>query len=110
MLETASCALPWFYRDDPTTMRVGVRVKITAVDAAVIADPYLAHLHAGAEATYRSTFGGCQPALEHQRLGPGESATGFITFEVPVEAESSAISYLPPGSPPGHAVRSPLPR
>ncbi len=54
---------------------------------------------------YPYTAGGRQPALESNRVLPtGESAEGWVSFEVPNDFDSLTISYDPPLTPAGESI------
>ncbi len=54
---------------------------------------------------YPYTAGGRQPALESRRILPtGDSAEGWVSFEVPDDFQSLAISYDPPFEPAAESI------
>ena len=54
---------------------------------------------------YPYTAGGPQPALASRRILPaGDSAEGWVSFEVPDDFQSLAISYDPPFEPAAESI------
>jgi hypothetical protein len=80
---------------DPTR-RVGVEVTLVRVgDVAVPANPYYARLVDSAGNAYEATLGGCGAGLEPTLPARGETAHGYIVFDVPRSAEGFTFAYAP---------------
>lgn len=91
-----ACPPPSWQRARAGFTRVGFDVEITGkTKARVAANPFYARLSDQEGKAYRPVFGGCEPDLRHAPLGSGESARGFVTFEVPDTAGRLSLRYQP---------------
>jgi hypothetical protein len=59
------------------------------------ANPYYALLIDGKDIAHEATLGGCTPALSPSLLAPGQTAQGWISFDVPREGQNWRLSYAP---------------
>lgn len=81
--------------DDGLT-RVGVEVRLHASgELQIPANPYYALLIDGKNIAHEATLGGCTPALAPSLLAPGQTARGWISFDVPRESQNWQLSYAP---------------
>lgn len=86
---------PWM-RLEKGRQRLGIEVEIAGQGPPrVPANPHYARLTARGGGVYRSVFGGCDPDLRHKPLGTGETARGWITFELPEDSRDLLLSYSP---------------
>lgn len=76
--------------------RVGVLVTLQASGLEQIpANPYYALLVDGEDEVHEATLGGCTPALPVRLLEAGQSAHGWISFDVPRQSGNLRFSYAP---------------
>jgi hypothetical protein len=76
--------------------RVGVEVRLHARgELQIPANPYYALLIDGKNIAYEATLGGCTPPLSPSLLAPGQSARGWISFDVPRDSQNWRLSYAP---------------
>ncbi len=77
--------------------RLGIQVEIEPTgEVQVPANPYYARLVDGLGNVYEATLGGCGPPLAPTLPGRGQTARGWIVFEVPSGARDFTLSYAPP--------------
>jgi hypothetical protein len=85
-------------RDAPADpmRQVGVEVTLLPLgDVQVPANPYYARLIDSANNVYEATLGGCGPALAPSLPTRGQSARGYVVFEVPRNAGGFTFTYAP---------------
>jgi hypothetical protein len=80
----------------PEIGRLGVEVEVEATGT----EPIAANLFYGVledeqHDSYRARFGACRPYLAGPPLSAGETARGFVDFEVPAQATGLAFLYAP---------------
>jgi hypothetical protein len=76
--------------------RLGVEVTITArSDVQVPANPFYALVLTPQGNRFEATLAGCQPVLTATRLGNGDSARGWISFDLPESLSQARFSYAP---------------
>jgi hypothetical protein len=76
--------------------RVGVLVTLQARGLAQVpANPYYALLVDGEDEVHEATLGGCTPALPIRLLEAGQSAHGWVSFDVPRQRANFSFSYAP---------------
>ncbi len=76
--------------------RVGVEVSIWGRgDLQVVANPYYALMLDAEGYVYEAVVAGCEPRLSAQLLARGESAKGWISFDVPSDKRGLTLTYLP---------------
>lgn len=78
--------------------RLGVELEVAAASEGagqVPVNAFYAQLVNTEGKAYRAVFGGCEPDLRHKPLAPGESARGFVTFEVPESPGRLTLRYEP---------------
>jgi len=77
--------------------RVGVLVTLQASGLEQVpANPYYALLVDGEDDVHEATFGGCTPALPVRLLEAGQTAHGWVSFDVPRQPGNLRFSYAPP--------------
>jgi len=76
--------------------RLGVLVTLQARGLEQVpANPYYALLVDGEDEVHEATLGGCTPALPVSLLEAGQSAHGWISFDVPRQRGNFSFSYAP---------------
>lgn len=91
------CPIESFYAPKPGNRKLGVQIQITATSGEVSVNPFYAKLTDSAAFEYTSAFGGCEPELASSKISPPQSATGWITFEIPQTATGLTFFYGVPG-------------
>ncbi len=79
-------------------LRLGVELEVMAASEGagqVPVNAFYAQLVNSEGKAHRAVFGGCEPDLRHKPLAPGESARGFVTFEVPESPGRLTLRYEP---------------
>jgi hypothetical protein len=78
------------------TRRVGVEVSLVRLGAVQVpANPYYARLVDSAGNVYEATLGGCGAALAPTLPSRGQTAHGYVVFDVPHAAEGFTFAYAP---------------
>lgn len=91
-----ACQPASWQRSKPGFTRIGFDLEITGKSAArVAANAFYARLKDQEGKAYRPVFGGCEPDLRHAPLAAGQTARGFVTFEVPDTAGQLSLRYQP---------------
>jgi len=76
--------------------RVGVLLTLQARGLMQVpANPYYALLVDGDDAVHEATLEGCAPALPVRLLDAGQSARGWVSFDVPRQRGNFSFSYAP---------------
>jgi hypothetical protein len=92
----SSCPLPAYVLASQGLKRVGVKVTLTAHgELQVPANPYYAYLIDAESVAYEATLGGCEPDLSPTLVEPGQSAQGWLSFDIPQRARAAKLSYAP---------------
>ncbi|MCA9598141.1 MAG: DUF4352 domain-containing protein [Myxococcales bacterium] len=90
------CKVKYYFRPKKGNIKLGVEVSIEGTaDKDVPVNPFYAKITDGEGYSYTSTFGGCEPDLKSVRIGKGEKAKGWVTFEVPEKASGLKLTYNP---------------
>lgn len=90
------CKVKYYLRPKKGNIKLGVEVTVEGTaDKDVPVNPFYAKITDGEGYSYTSTFGGCDPDLKSVRVGKGEKAKGWITFEVPSKATGLKLTYNP---------------
>ncbi len=88
------CATPSTHGDG--LARVGIEVTLSARGAVQVpANAYYALLVDSDRRAHEATLGGCEPALPPTLLEPGQSARGFIVFDIPEQSRGLQLVYAP---------------
>lgn len=96
VLNWKPCAVETHLQPPPGVRKVSVEVELTASGAPEVpANPFYAQLTDGDGRQFESTLAGCAPLLEAKRLSAGQSARGWITFDVPESSVPQALVYQP---------------
>lgn len=94
--DSGACPIPPYFAPKVGNIKLGIEVKITATsDKQVPVNPFYAKLTDSAGYSYTSTFGGCNPELVSVKLDPGQTANGWITFEIPQTSVGLIFTYNP---------------
>jgi hypothetical protein len=76
--------------------KVGLEVSLQGVsDREVPVNAFYATLSDARGDSYSATLAGCEPALPSLRLTRGQTARGFVTFEIPRVAGKLELRYAP---------------
>jgi Domain of unknown function (DUF4352) len=95
-LGTQLCSVEAHFRPPAGVEKLGVEVRITGVNPTEVPiNPFYAELRDGSGQRFESTLAGCSPALPARQVRQGESATGWITFDVPVGLRDLELRYEP---------------
>lgn len=77
-------------------IRLGIEVTLSARGAVQVpANPYYALLVDSDRRVFEATLGGCEPGLRPTLLEGGQSARGFVVFEVPERSRGFELVYAP---------------
>lgn len=96
MLNTKPCAVEPHLEPPPGVRKVSVEVELVASGKVDIpANPFYALLVDRDGRQFESTLAGCSPLLEAARLSIGQSARGWVTFDVPESSIPHALVYQP---------------
>ncbi|MBN2194216.1 MAG: DUF4352 domain-containing protein [Polyangiaceae bacterium] len=75
---------------------IGVEVVVEGlVEREIQVNPFYGQVVDGRGLAVRPTFKGCEPRLKNVRLDQGESARGFINFELPTSSDQLELKYEP---------------
>jgi hypothetical protein len=90
------CSPPRPSLGSTATRRVGIELSIEPTsDVQVPADPYYARLVDAERNVHEATLGGCGPALAPTLPARGQTARGWIVFELPLAARATTLLYAP---------------
>ncbi len=90
------CKVKYYFRAKKGNIKLGVEVNVEGTaDKDVAVNPFYAKVTDSEGYSYTSTFGGCTPDLKSVRVGKGEKAKGWVTFEVPKKASGLKLTYNP---------------
>jgi Domain of unknown function (DUF4352) len=90
------CAVEAHLAPPPGVRKVSVEIELTASgQAEVPSNPFYAQLADRDGRMFESTLAGCPPLLEATRLSSGQSARGWITFDIPEGTVPHSLVYQP---------------
>lgn len=90
------CKVKEYFAPAPGNIKLGVLVTVEATaDKDVPVNPFYAKVLDSEGISWTSTLAGCSPDLKSLRLNSGETAQGWITFEIPKSARSLRLAYAP---------------
>ncbi len=90
------CSAPRAASRSTATRRLGIELAIEPTsDVQVPADPYYARLVDAERNVYEATLGGCGAALAPTLPARGQTARGWIVFELPRTARPVTLLYAP---------------
>ncbi len=90
------CEVESYFAPREGHLKLGVEVELSgASDKDVPSNPLHASLVDSEGQRYEATLAGCRPSLSPLRIKRGESARGFITFELPKTATGLVLRYEP---------------
>jgi hypothetical protein len=90
------CSPPRPALGSAATRRLGIELSIEPTsNVQVPADPYYARLVDAERNVYEATLGGCGPALAPALPARGQTARGWIVFELPGAARATTLLYAP---------------
>lgn len=96
VLNWKPCAVEAHLEPPPGVRKVSVEVELIASGAPEVpANPFYAQLADGDGRQFESTLAGCPPLLEAKRLRAGQSARGWITFDIPDSSVPHSLVYQP---------------
>ncbi len=96
VLNSKRCAVEPHLESPPGLRKVAVEVDLHASGTQEIpANPFYSLLTDRDGRQFESTLAGCPPLLPAARLRSGESARGWITFDVPEGSEPHSLVYQP---------------
>lgn len=91
-----TCTVPTYCTPAGGNIKLGVEVSVQATGSKTVpVNPFYAKVTDSQKVEYTSTFCGCTPELQSVSLQPGQSAGGWITFELPSVATGLMMSYNP---------------
>lgn len=91
-----TCTVPTYCTPAGGNIKLGVEVSVQATATKTVpVNPFYAKVTDSQKVEYTSTFCGCTPELQAVSLQPGQSAGGWITFELPAVATGLMMSYTP---------------
>lgn len=90
------CSLAGGARPDDGLKQLGIEVTLSARGAVQVpVNPYYALLADSEQRMFEATLGGCEPALEPRLLERGQTARGFVVFDVPEQSRGLELVYAP---------------
>ena len=83
--------------EPPTGIRkLGIHVEIQALsEAEVPINPFYAMVVDAEGRRFEPTLAGCQPVLEARRVTEGQTARGWVSFDVPEDLRGGRFQYAP---------------
>jgi Domain of unknown function (DUF4352) len=95
-LNTKTCTVAAPLRPAPGLEKLGVEVKITGLtEREVPVNPFYAELRDETGQRFESSLAGCGPTLPVRRVQRGETASGWLTFDVPQGVRNLQLRYAP---------------
>lgn len=96
VLNSKPCAVETHFATVPGLRKVAVEIELRALGASEIpANPFYALLRDRDGRLYESTLAGCPPLLPATRLVNGQSARGWVTFDIPEGVAPHSLVYQP---------------
>lgn len=90
------CPAPQPAQRSSTTRRIGIELALEPTSQVQVpADPYYARLVDAEHDVYEATLGGCGSALAPTLPARGQTARGFVVFELPRAARPVTLLYAP---------------
>lgn len=90
------CKVRDYFAPAPGSIKLGVEVTLEGTaDKDVPVNPFYAKLVDSEGYSWTSTLAGCTPDLKSMRINSGDSAHGWITFEIPKSATGLKLTYSP---------------
>lgn len=90
------CAIEAHLQPPPGIRKVAVEIELTATGPLEVpSNPFYALLSDKDGRLFESTLAGCPPLLEAARLRAGQSARGWISFDIPEGSVPQALVYQP---------------
>lgn len=95
-LNRKPCAVEAHLSPPPGLRKVAVEIELRAVgNLEVPSNPFYALLTDRDGKHFESTLAGCSPILPATRLATGETARGWVTFDLPETSVPHALVYQP---------------
>ncbi len=96
VLGLKTCGVEAHFQPPPGIRKLGVEVEISAVsEAEVPVNPFYGLVVDDEGDRFEPTLAGCQPVLEARRIAKGQSARGWISFDVPEDLHDARFRYAP---------------
>lgn len=96
VLHVTTCSVEPHLQPPAGVRRLGVEVLIEAKgESKVPVNPFYALVSDRNGERYEATLAGCTPVLEAAQISKGESARGWISFDVPEGMAGARLSYAP---------------
>ncbi len=96
VLKVEPCVVEPHFQAKPGHIKLGVEVQIEGrSERAVATNPFAASLRDSNDEDYKAALAGCEPTLRAGHVSSGETARGFISFEVPRGATGFVMKYAP---------------
>lgn len=96
LIALSTCEVEPHFRPAGGRIKLGLDVLIEARGVREVpANPFLARLRDAEGRDYQADIAGCTPTLRAERLAANDKARGFITFEVPQDANGLVMTYAP---------------
>ena len=90
------CKVEAYFQPKPGSIKLGIQVGLAGIsEHDVPVSPFHAQLESSDGTRYSSTLAGCRPILPSVRVAKGESAEGWISFELPKSASGLSLVYEP---------------
>ena len=90
------CKVRDYFAPAAGSIKLGVDVTLEGTaDKDVPVNPFYAKLVDSEGYSWTSTLAGCTPDLKSMRINSGDSARGWITFEIPKSATGLKLTYSP---------------
>jgi Domain of unknown function (DUF4352) len=96
VLHVTTCTVEPHLQPPAGVRRLGVEVAIEATtETKVPVNPFYALISDRNGERFEATLAGCAPVLAAAQISQGESARGWISFDVPQEMLGARLSYAP---------------
>jgi Domain of unknown function (DUF4352) len=96
VLHVTTCSVEPHLQPPEGVRRLGVEVQIDARSAAKVpVNPFYALVSDRNGERFEATLAGCAPVLAAAQISQGESARGWISFDVPQGMAGARLSYAP---------------
>jgi hypothetical protein len=90
------CEVEPYFAPAEGHVKLGVEIELAGTgDKEVPSNPLHATLLDRDGAHYDPTLAGCRPSLPPKRIKQGEAVRGFVTFEIPKDAQGLVLRYQP---------------
>lgn len=91
-----TCSVESHFHPPAGVRKLGIELEIKSLtDAELPINAFYASLANRDGDRFEPTLAGCKPALEARRIGAGETASGWVSFDVPETLKEGVFRYAP---------------